>query len=122
MHLYSGNAWIILIPLDYDISMGDGIQIVKGKKKTKYNYNPNTMIIFGGDISHHSLERKKGLIFAQSIYNEAKTQRRIFQLVIAPNIALYQYELQITSFASQNYSDVIFVIDKSLKLTTFNKK
>jgi hypothetical protein len=101
--------------------MGDGIQIVKGKAKTNFNYNPNTMIIFGGDISHRSLERNKGFIFAQSIYNETKTQRRIFQLVIAPNIALYRFELQIASFASKDYADVIFVINKSLELRFFNK-
>ena len=56
MHLYSGNSWLLLIPLDYDLSCQDGIRVAKGGNYVNVNitYDADTILMFGADITHYS--------------------------------------------------------------------
>lgn len=120
IQLFSADSWIVMIPIDYDTSILDGICIQKGKNFVHLTYHPDTMVVFGGDICHYGAQpRKHGSLFARS--HTSYTQRRILQVLIAPNIALFRSEFKFVSYAGSKYSDVVFVVGKNKVIRTMNR-
>lgn len=118
-NLYSGNAWILFIPLDSDLTMLDGIVLSKGKHKMKVRYDMGTMIILGADIKHMAQQRDQGCLYSKQYFG--KTQRRILQIFVTPKIPLFGLELKELSFNNILYfKDILYVIDKKFKIRTIS--